>query len=429
MSDRIAIVDGLRSPMCKSGGVFKGISADDLGVMVMKELIARTEIDPKLVDSVIIGNVAQPANAANIARVIALKSGLPIATPAHTVHRNCASGMEAISSAALNILHGDAEIILAGGTESMSNIPFLYGPNMRDFFTNLMKAKTLAKKLQVITSFRLKHLKPVIGLMEGLTDPVCGLIMGKTAENLANDFSITRQEQDQFALESHQKAIHAIQKGIMAEEVQPIPIPPYTHNVQHLDDGPRQEQTMEALAKLKPYFVPRTGTVTVGNACPITDGAAMVLVMKESKAKELGYKPLGFLKEFAYHGVDPSRMGLGPIFSTHKVLKKTGLKMKDVGLIEINEAFAAQVIANERAFASKAFSEKHFGESKELGAIDRSILNVNGGAVALGHPVGMTGTRLVITLLKEMKRRQVKIGLATLCVGGGQGGAFIMELA
>ncbi|MGE4170013.1 MAG: acetyl-CoA C-acyltransferase [Candidatus Margulisiibacteriota bacterium] len=428
MKERLAIVSGIRTPQTKAGGLFSAILADDLGAIPVKEVLARTGLDPKLIDEVILGNVSQPAHAANIARVVALKAGLPVSTPAFTVHRNCASGFESITSAANKIFAGEAEIILAGGTESMSNIPLLYNPAATTWFAQAAKAKTTTQKLKHFLKLRPSFFfKPKIGLVEGLTDPTCGLIMGLTAENLARDFAIPREVQDQFALESHQKASKAQSAGTFDAEMVPVPVPPQFKTTQTQDDGPRATQTLEALAKLKPYFDRNYGSVTVGNACPITDGAAAVIVMSESKAKAMGYTPLGYVRAYAYAGLDPSRMGLGPVFATAKVLNQTGLSMQDIDLIELNEAFAVQVLANIKAFESDSFAQTHLGQSKAVGALDPSLLNVNGGGIALGHPVGMTGTRLVITLLHELRRRGKHRGLATLCIGGGQGGSLILE--
>ncbi|MBU0579979.1 MAG: thiolase family protein [Candidatus Margulisbacteria bacterium] len=425
MAERIAIVDGIRTPFIKAGSKFQKITAQELGAKAVLELINRTEIDPKLIDEVIIGNVAQPGEAANISRVIALMAKIPISTPAYTVHRNCASGMQSIISGAMLLSLNRAEVILAGGTESMSNIPLLFRPEMAEFLGRLQKTKSPIQKLAVALSFKLKYLSPVIGVFLGLTDPICGMIMGMTAEELVKEFKISRKEQDEIALISHQRALVAKEK--LREEIIPLPIPPKYKEVQEDDNGPRVGQTIEALAKLKPFFDRQNGTVTVGNSSMLTDGAAAVLLMKESKAKAMGYQPLGYIKDYAFAALEPSRMGLGPVYATSKVLKQTGQSLKDMQLIELNEAFAAVVIANERAFASKEFAQKYLDRNEALGQIDRNILNVNGGAIALGHPVGSTGTRLIITILKEMKRRHLQTGLATLCIGGGQGGAVILE--
>ena len=418
MKERIAIVAGFRSPMGKAGGALKNLTAHDLGARIAKEVIIRSKVDPQKIDEVIIGNVANPGDAANISRVIALKAGVPQSVPAFTVHRNCASGMEAMTTAMSKIQNGEAEIILAGGAESMSNIPLMYGKKMTALFANLMKAKTLKQKLSVISTFRMHFLTPIVGVVQGLTDPISGLIMGLTAENVAKDFKITREEQDQFSLRSHQKAEAAIAKGIFKEEI----IPVFNNDEKNSlmieeDEGVRKGQRIEDLAKLKPYFEKVTGTVTVGNSSQITDGAAFAVLMSESKAKELGMEVLGYIRDFSYAGCDPSRMGLGPVHASKKLFAKTGLSLKDIDLIEINEAFASQVIGCVRAFSAWG-----------VGEINEEILNVNGGAIALGHPVGMSGTRIIIHLLRELKRRGKNRGLATLCIGGGQGGAVVVEV-
>lgn len=433
MKERIAIIGGYRSPMTKAGGVMKNIPAQDLGSIIVKELIAKLNFDVNLIDDAIIGNVAQPANAANIARVIILKAGLPESVPAVTVHRNCASGMESFTTAAAKILNGESEIVLVGGVESMSNIPLIYNKKMTNFFGNLFKAKTFQDKIKTFLSFRLNFLKPIIGLTEGLTDPISGLIMGCTAENIARDFNISRETQDKFAALSHNKAEIATKNNIFKDEI----IPVFNGNVKdakmiETDDGIRNGQTIEALAKLKPYFEKVTGTVTVGNSSQVTDGAAFAILMKESKAKELGYTHenglIGYIKDFAYAGLDPSRMGMGPVFATAKLFEKTKTDFSEIDLFEINEAFAAQVIGCVEAFASNEYCQKHFGRDA-FGKIDMEKLNVNGGAIALGHPVGMSGARIIISTLRELRRRSKNRGLATLCVGGGQGGSVLLEVS
>ncbi len=429
MKKRIAIVDGVRTPFCKAGGVFNGYSADDLGATVLSELLDRTGIEHDLIDEVIFGNVAQPSHAANIARVIALKAGLPDHIPAQTVHRNCASGMQSITTGAMQILSGRSSVVIAGGTESMSQIPLLVGKKMTKFFVQMMMAKRMGQKMAALASFRPSFLAPVIGLKLGLHDPVCDMNMGETAEKLARKFTISREEQDEFACTSHQKMEQALDEGRLAEEILPVVVPPKYAAVQSEDNGLRRGQTAEQLAKLRPYFKREAGTVTVGNSCPITDGACALLLMSEEKAKELGKEPLGWLDSWAYAAMDGSCMGLGPVYATAKLLKETGGSMKDFDVVEMNEAFAAQVIANERAFASKTFAQEELGQDAAVGELNRDTLNVNGGAIAMGHPVGATGTRLVLTVLHELKRRNQNRGLATLCIGGGQGAALALEAA
>ncbi len=423
MKARIAVIDGLRSPIAKANGKLDRVSADNLGAIVAKELVLRNKFAYEDYDEVIIGNVAQPANTANIARVLAIKAGFPKDTIAYTVHRNCASGMQAISSAIEKIETEQGKVYLAGGVESMSNIPFLLNDEFKLFLTKLNYSKTFLQKLKTLLSFKVGFLKPTIGLLEGLTDPISGKIMGLTAENLANDFKISREEQDLYALNSHLKAQKAIEEGIFKEEIHPI----ITKEASLIDDdGVRFNQTTDALKKLKPIF-DRNGTVTAGNSSQVSDGAAMLILTTEEKAKELGIEPLGYITEYAYAGLDASRMGLGPTYATKKLFDKTGTRLEDIDLIELNEAFAVQVIANIKAFNSVDYFKKHFN-GEVLGKIDETILNVNGGAIALGHPVGMSGTRIILHLLKELKRRELKKGLATLCVGGGQGASFLVEV-
>jgi acetyl-CoA acetyltransferase family protein len=307
----------------------------------------------------------------------------------------------------------------------MSNIPFLFSKEYQEILSEISRAKTLPLKLQGFAKIRPHHfLVPRIGLQLGLTDPVCGLNMGQTAEVLVKEFGVTRSEQDKFSLASHHKAIAS--RTLLREEIVPvIPGPKYKEAVAD-DNGPREAQTYEALAKLKPFFEKGTGTVTAGNSSQITDGACAILVVSESRAKELGMKPLGYLREFAFAGVEPNRMGIGPAHAIPRALKKAGMKLSQMQAIEINEAFAAQVIACERALASDKFA-REFGYEGYTGAIDPAKLNVNGGAIALGHPVGTTGARLILTMLKHLNRNDLNVGIVSLCVGGGQGAAVILE--
>lgn len=423
MKDEIVIVDGLRSPIAKANGVLNDLSTENLGAIITKELVLKTQIPYDMFDEVIIGNVAQPANAANIARVISVKAGLPQSIPAYTVHRNCASGMQAISSAIEKIKSDQGSLYLVGGVESMSNIPLLFQDKFKDFMTRLTYSKSVKDKLAVLSSFEFKSLKPIIGLLSGLTDPISGKIMGITAENLANEFKISRDAQDEYALQSHLKAQKAQENDALESELHPI----ITKDGALLkDDGIRYNQTKEALGKLKPIFDRVSGTVTAGNSSQVSDGACMLIVTTMSKAKELNLEPLGIVKDYAYAGLEASRMGLGPIYATKKLFDKSGTTLNDIDLIELNEAFAAQVLANQEAFKSKEFCKKTFN-SDALGEINPDILNINGGAIALGHPVGMSGARIVLTALKQLKKENKKTALATLCVGGGQGASFLLE--
>jgi acetyl-CoA acetyltransferase family protein len=429
VKERIAILGGVRSPMAKAGTAFSDTSADDLGAMVAREAVRRAGVLPEEIDEVIMGNVAQPAGAANIARVIALKAGIPVSAPAYTVHRNCASGMEAITSAALKIAAGYGKIFVAGGVESMSRIPLLFPKEYADFLNRLNRAKSFGQRLKILSGFRLRMLRPEIGLVEGLTDPVSGMIMGLTAENLAREFHVLREAQDELALLSHRRAVAARASGDLDGEIYPVPSFPKLDTLVTQDIGPRENQTLEALAQLPPYFDRRNGTVTVGNSSQVTDGAAAVILMSEAEARARGLQPMGYLREFAYAALEPERMGLGPAYATSRLFERVRLSMKEIDYVEINEAFAAQVIACEIAFGSEAFARKYLGRDKPLGELDRDRMNAQGGAIALGHPVGMTGTRLVVHTLRELRRRDKELGLATLCVGGGQGAALLLEAA
>jgi acetyl-CoA acyltransferase len=437
----VVIVEGVRTPFAKSGTKLKTVHAAQLGQAALKELIARTNLNVDLVDEVIIGNTGSPSDAVNISRVIALNAGFPIKTSAVTVHRNCASALESITSGYERIKSGTMEMVVAGGTENMSQMPLLMPQSITSIIERLGSAKTGGARISALWDWfkadlsQIKEMvttpplvktkyKPIITLAEGLTDPFVGMNMGMTAEVIAKEFGIGRKEQDEYALRSHQKAVAA--KVKLAEELTPFYLPPDYKETLTEDIGPRDNQTMEALAKLKPFFDKNTGSITAGNSCPITDGAAVVLMMSREKAEALGYKPLVRIRAYAFAGLEPERMGMGPAYSTPIALKRAGLTMKDIGLVELNEAFAAQVMANQKAFDSEDFGKK-IGLPGKIGELSSDILNVNGGAIALGHPVGATGTRLVLTLMKEMKRRNTEFGLATLCIGGGQGGSIIIE--
>lgn len=391
----VVIVNGVRTPQATLGGALKELSAAHLGEVVVKELLKRTKLDTKLIEEVIFGCVGQTSDAPNVARVIALRSGIPSETPGFTVQRNCASGLQAIVSAWMNIQTGECDLQIAGGTESMSMAPYIN----RDLRFG-------------------KHLRSsemVDSLWEGLTDPVCRQIMGITAENIAEEFKISREEQDRFAILSHKRAFKATREGRFKDEIVTVMVPKKLHGKElppepfAQDEGINIALNEETLA-LYPAIFKEGGTVTPGNSCPISDGAACVLIMSSDKAKELGFKPMGFIRSFAFAGVEPERMGIGPTKAVPLALKKAGLELKDIQLFEVNEAFAATYLATE----------------KILG-LNRDIVNVNGGAIALGHPVGTTGCRLVITLLNEMKKRDLKYGIAAMCVGGGQGGTIILE--
>ncbi len=420
------IVEGVRTPFVKSAGPLNHTPAQELGRIAVRELLYRADLAPQEVDELIAGNVASPPDAANVARVIALRCGIPDDRIAHTVNRNCASGFECVTEAIDRVQSGKANCVVAVGVDSMSNIPVFWSKRFAEKLWNASQARSALKKLAALTKFRPSDLKPEIGIKLGLMDPVSGLMMGETAEKLAREFHISREEQDEFALRSHQRASQALKENRLADEVMTVYPAPDSKPIAS-DIGPRENQSMEALGKLRPYFDPRWGTVTVGNSCQVTDGAVAMLVMNADKAKSLGLRPLGRVRGYAYSGCDPSRMGLGPVFATARVMKQTGIRLRDMDLVELNEAFAAQVLACLRSFESHSTECAGTDGSNLLGPIDPDRLNVNGGAIALGHPVGATGARLVLTLLRELARRDKSIGLATLCVGGGQGGAVVVE--
>lgn len=438
----VVLVEGVRTPFAKAGTKIKKVHPADLGKTALKQLIAQTNLDVNSVDEVIIGNTGNPPDAVNISRVVALNAGIPLKTSAYTVHRNCASALESISNGFEKIKSGTMDVVLAGGTESMSQMPTLQPKKFQEIYEKLFAAKGPKQALPLLWALfkaDMKQIKallqgnmrdeyfPQIAVMLGLTDPFVGINMGQTAEILAKEWGLSREMQDKFALRSHVNASRATKDGLLRQEITPVYLAPEYKEVVVDDIGPRDNQTMEALGKLKPFFDKATGSITAGNSCPITDGAAMVLLMSREKAEAQGYKPLATIRSYGFAGLEPERMGLGPAYATPLALKRAGLSMKDIGLVELNEAFAAQVMACQRAMDSDQFAQEKLGMSSKVGEIRDDILNVNGGAIAFGHPVGATGTRIVLTLAKEMKRRNTQFGLATLCIGGGQGGAMILE--
>lgn len=427
MRERLVIVDGVRTPFSKMSTDFARLGAADLGKIAMQAVLTKTGIDPKAIDEVIFGCVGQPVDAMNIARVAALRAGLPESTPAVSVHRNCASGMEAITQAHEKAMAGVGEIFLVGGTESMSGYPLLYNEAAKKKYMNLARAKSAGERVATMLSFRFSDFSPIIGLKEGLTDSSCGLNMGETAELVGREAALTREDMDAFALRSHQRAVAA--KERFADEICPVYVPPKFERAVDQDNGPREQQTMQALAKLKPVFERRTGAVTAGNASQVTDGAVALIVMTESRAAREGVKPLGLLTHYAYAGCDPKRMGMGPVYAIDRASKRGAPRLDDADIVEINEAFAAQTLAVLRAMRSGELCRQMLGRSEPLGEIPDAKLNVNGGAIALGHPVGASGARLVLTALYELRRRGARRALTSLCVGGGQGAALWLEAA
>jgi acetyl-CoA C-acetyltransferase/acetyl-CoA acyltransferase len=409
----VLVIAGVRTPFAKAGTSLASVQAAELARTAMLGVMVRTALDPARIDEVILGCVAQPADAMNLARVAALRAGIPKHIPALTVQRNCASGFEAITQAWLRIQAGEGELYLVGGVESMSSIPLLFPKSAMQKFASLAAGKGLLSKARALAAMRPRDFAPVPALKLGLSDPVSGLNMGETAEVLAREFQIGRAAQDAFALRSHKRAAEA--ESRLAEEITPVYDTARGAAVLH-DNGVRPKQTSEALAKLRPVFEKGTGTVTAGNSSQITDGAAVLLVGTEAAASSLGLVPLGAIRGFAYTGCDPKRMGLGPVYAIERLLERLHLSTEDADLVEINEAFAAQVLAVLRKLKEEG-----------IGEIPDERLNVNGGAIALGHPVGASGTRLVLTALKELQRRNSRQALVSLCVGGGQGAALWLE--
>ena len=422
----LAVVDGVRTPFAKAFTALADFSAVELGRVTIAELLRRRNLTPEDIGEVVFGNVAGPAEAANIARVISLTAGIPHDRPAHTVNRNCASGMESVISAWQLIRDGRASVVIAGGTESMSGVPMLWTPQMQRWLLQFRRASSW-RRTAMLTQLRPSWFRPVVALELGLTDPTCCENMVQTAERLALEFRISRNRQDEFALLSHQRATAGWERCFYKDEVtQQMELRSRGRPITR-DFGPREKQSLEALARLRPILKSPGATITAGNSCPITDGAAALLLMTPAEAHARGLTPLGFVRAYAVAGCDPGRMGLGPVFATHRLLAETGMRLSDFELFEINEAFAAQVLACLEAFRSTDLARRQLGREEEVGTIELDQLNINGGAIALGHPVGSSGTRLILTLLRALRERGLRRGLASLCVGGGQGVAVWVE--
>jgi acetyl-CoA C-acetyltransferase len=392
------IVGAVRTPIGRFGGAYKDLTAQDLASRTIKEVLSRTHLDPALVDEVIFGCIVQGSDAANIARVAALMAGMPVEVPAYTVQRNCASGQAAITCAVQAIQAGDGDIYMCGGVESMSTAPYV----VRGARWGL----------------RMRHSTLIDSLWEGLTDPICDQMMGRTAENLAEQYGVSREEQDSYAVASHRKAFMATRSGRFGDEILPIEVKKCAAGQEVASELITQDECINPAltvqkAALYPTVFKENGTVTPANSCPISDGAAACLVMTAEKAKELDMEPMAYVRGYAYAGVDPSIMGIGPVYAAPKALARANVTLSDVDLVELNEAFAAQVLA--------------VGKGLDKEGWDWDKVNVNGGAIALGHPVGCTGCRIVVTLLHEMQKRDLSLGLAMECVGGGQGAALVLE--
>lgn len=420
----VYVVDGARTPFLKAKAERGPFSASDLAVMAGRELFMRHAGLQNEIDEVITGCVMPSEDEANIARIIALRLGCSEHIPAWTVQRNCASGMQALDSAVKDILSGRANLVLAGGTEAMSHAPLLFRPKMVNWFGRLNAAKTFGAKAQAMTQFRLSFLAPIIALLHGLSDPLCGMNMGQTAEEVAFEFGITREEMDAFALRSQQRAAVAQDQNHLDNLVTMYDSRGkfFSH-----DEGVRRDSTLARLAKLKPVFDRPYGMVTAGNSSQVTDGSAMLLLASESAVKKHKLPVLGKIVDTQWAALSPKVMGLGPVMASTPLLQKHKLSLNDIDCWEINEAFAAQVLGCVKAWESDTFCKEHLGLPNALGSIDEEKLNIDGGAIALGHPVGATGARIVLHTLNVLKRNNAKRGIATLCIGGGQGGAMLVE--
>ena len=425
----VYIIDGARSPFLKSKNRPGPFAASDLATQAGRALLMRQPFRPDQLDEVILGCAAPSVDEVNIGRVAALRMGCGQKVPGWTVMRNCASGMQAVDSGISNILAGRSQLVLAGGVDALSRAPLLYAEKMVNWFSDMAAARTAGQRAVLFARLPYKALlAPVIGIMKGLTDPMVGLLMGQTAENLAHRFGITREQQDAFSVRSHQKVAAAQDAGILAPgggEVEAL----YDHDgtAYTLDDGVRRDASSQSLAKLKPFFDRKYGSVTPGNSSQITDGAAWMLLASEEAVQRHGLKPIGRIVDSEWAGLDPAQMGLGPVHAATPILKRHGLGLNDLDYWEINEAFAAQVLACLAAWKDEKFCREELNLEGALGPLDENKLNVDGGAIALGHPVGASGTRIVLHLLKTLKRNNARRGIACICIGGGLGGAMMVE--
>ncbi len=425
IGQRVAIVEGVRTPFAKSGSAYKDMTSVDLGVIAVRELLARADINPSEIDELVCGTVVHSVLAPNLAREVGLAAGLPPKVPAFTVARACASSNQAITCAAETIARGYASAIVAGGAESLTDIPILLSKPLREILVAASKARTPTQKLAVLARVRPKHLAPVT---PAIAEPSTGETMGQSAERMAKENGISRAAQDGWALRSHELAAAGTKDGRLTREIVPTYIPPgYAEHIDS-DNGIREDTTLDKLASLKPAFDRKYGTVTAGNSSPLTDGASAVLLMSEDKAKALGYEPLGYIRSWAYTALAPSAQLLqGPAYAAPLALDRAGVSMKDIELMEMHEAFAAQVLSNMQALDSDAFAQKELNRPAKVGLPDDNRINVMGGSIAIGHPFGATGGRLTTTLLREMQRRQLGLGLITVCAAGAMGFSMVVE--
>ena len=424
----VYIVDGARTPFLKSQNRPGPFAASDLATQAGRALLLRQKFEPTVLDEVILGCAAPSVDEVNIGRVAALRMGCGQKMQAWTVMRNCASGMQALDSAVNNILVGRSNLVLAGGVDALSRAPLLFSEAMTLWLADWYQAKSLGQKARQLARLRLKYLAPVIGIMKGLTDPMVGLLMGQTAENLAYRFGITREQMDAYSVRSHQRVAAAQDAGYLAagggelEALYDTDGKAYT-----LDDGLRRDASVERLARLKPFFDRKFGNVTPGNSSQITDGGVWLVLASEEAVARHGLEPLGRIVDSEWAGLDPAQMGLGPVHAATPILKRHGLGLDDLDYWEINEAFAAQVLACLAAWKDEAYCRDELGLDGALGEIDDERLNVDGGAVAVGHPVGASGARIVLHLLQTLRRNNARRGIAAICIGGGLGGAMLVE--
>lgn len=423
---RVAIVAGVRTPFTRAGTAFKSISAIDLGKLCVAELIQRTNLSGKEVEALVFGTVVPSVVAPNIAREIALMPLLPKGVQAFSVSRACASANQAITDAADQIALGHVNVAIAGGAESLSNVPILHSAGFAEALVRASKAKSIGGRIKALSAIRPKDLVPIT---PAIAEPTTGESMGQSAEKMAKINEITREEQDHFALRSHRLAAAGTADGRLIAEQMTVYVPPRYESVVSQDNGIRTDTSYEQLSALKPVFDKRYGSVTAGNSSPLTDGGACVLLMSEEKASALGYEPLGFIRSYAYAALDPGEQLLqAPVLAAPVALQRAGLTLKDIDLVEMHEAFAAQVLSNLRGFESKYWAERA-GFSEPVGEVDLARLNVMGGSISIGHPFGATGSRITVTLLNELVRRNGQFGLMTVCAAGGMGFAMVVERA
>jgi acetyl-CoA acyltransferase len=421
---RVAIVGGVRTPFARAGTTFKGLSAIELGKRCVAELIQRSNLDGELVEAIVYGTVVQSVLAPNIAREISLMPMLPKSCQAYSVSRACASANQAITDAADQIVLGHHDVVIAGGAESLSNVPILHSRGMSDKLVALSRAKGPAQQVKILGSIRPRDFVPIT---PAIAEPSTGETMGQSAEKMAKINHIAREEQDQFALRSHRLAAVGTEDGRLTAEIVPVWVPPRYDAVLTSDNGIRTDTSIDQLRALKPVFDKKYGSVTAGNSSPLTDGASAVLLMSEQRARSLGYTPLAFIRSYSYAALDPGeQLLMGPVLAAPVALQRAGLRLRDIELIEMHEAFAAQVLCNLNGFESQEWAARA-GFTEPVGEVDRSRLNVMGGSISIGHPFGATGGRILITLANELVRRGGQFGLMTVCAAGGLGHAMVIE--